>query len=210
MTIPCTASHLRTQHNHLRIFKIPIYARCSTGFLTVWTIFRQHNAQIASHAPSAPSISDDLSALLFWGDSKVLKGREQWLCDLLGLPQGAIAQRILPVDVTFPSRSPVGVLMLENLDSYFSAWIGNWPACDNLIKIYTQGFRGTAARIRNPACAGCTFQINAGRCLLSSPPFEMTGLKVGHLPIPSTFAEIWIGPVYQSSDPSKNNYLILF
>lgn len=157
MTIPCTASHLRTQHNHLRIFKIPIYARCSTGFLTVWTIFRQHNAQIASHAPSAPSISDDLSALLFWGDSKVLKGREQWLCDLLGLPQGAIAQRILPVDVTFPSRSPVGVLMLENLDSYFSAWIGNWPACDNLIKIYTQGFRGTAARIRNPACARLHF-----------------------------------------------------
>jgi hypothetical protein len=114
-------------------------------------------AKIPAQVKDRPMTVRHLSALLFWGDSKVLKGREQWLCDLLGLPQAAIAQRILPVDVTFPSRSPAGVLMVENLDSYFSACMGNWPECDNLIKIYTQGFRGTAPRIRNPACARLHF-----------------------------------------------------
>lgn len=110
-------------------------------------------AKIPAHVKDRSMTTRHLSALLFWGDSKVLEDREQWLRDLLGLPRGAIAQRILPVDVTFPSRSPAGVLMLENLDSYFSACMGNWPGCDRRIKVYTHGFRGTAARIRNPVCA---------------------------------------------------------
>jgi hypothetical protein len=104
-----------------------------------------------------PLSTYQISARLFWGHSKLLKGKEQWLCELLGLPESAILARMLPVEVAFPSESPSGILMLENLDSYFSACNGNWPDCDRLIKLYTQGFRGAAARIRNPACARLHF-----------------------------------------------------
>ena len=68
-----------------------------------------------------------ISARLFWGNSKVLQGKEQWLRELLGLPREAVLERPLPVDVTFPPGTPAGILMIENLDSYFSACNGNWP-----------------------------------------------------------------------------------
>lgn len=110
-------------------------------------------AAIAELVKDRPLTTYQLSSRLFWGSSKVLKGKEQWLSELLGLPEGAIAQRMLPVEVTFSSGPPTGILMLENLDSYFSACNGNWPGCDHFIKIYTQGFRGAALRIRDPACA---------------------------------------------------------
>lgn len=179
--------------------------------------------QIISRLAAIPELVKDrpltarhLSALLFWGDSKVLKGREQWLCDLLELPLGAIAERILPVDVTFPSRSPAGVLMLENLDSYFSACIGNWPDCDNLIKIYTQGFRGTAARIRNPACARLHFsdQCRPASSLLTA--FRNDWFKGGTFSYPVYFCGDmdWAGlsifralkPVFSDLEPWKPGY----
>jgi hypothetical protein len=176
-------------------------------------------AKIPEHVKDGPMTACHLSALLFWGDSKVLKGREQWLCDLFGLPQKAIAQRILPVDVTFPSRSPAGVLMLENLDSYFSACIGNWPDCDHLIKIYTQGFRGTAARIRNPACARLHFsdQCTPASAMLTS--FRTDWFNGGTFAYPVYFCGDmdWAGlsifralkPVFSELEPWKPGYIFM-
>jgi hypothetical protein len=104
-----------------------------------------------------PLSAYQISARLFWGHSKVLKGREQWLRDLLGLPREAVVERMLPVEVTFPPGTPAGILMIENLDSYFSACNGNWQDCLDMIKIYTQGFRGAADRIRDPSCVRLHF-----------------------------------------------------
>jgi hypothetical protein len=118
-------------------------------------------AAIPALLAERPLSTYQISARLFWGHSKLLKGREQWLCELLRLPEEAILARMLPVEVAFPPGSPSGILMLENLDSYFSACNGNWPDCDRLIKLYTQGFRGAAARIRNPACARLHFADQA-------------------------------------------------
>lgn len=110
-------------------------------------------AAIPATVAGRPSSARRLSARLFWGNSKALDGKEQKLCDSLGLPRGAILERVLPVKIAFPAKPPAGILMLENLDSYFSACNGNWPDCDDLIIVYTQGFRGAAARIRDPAVA---------------------------------------------------------
>jgi len=104
-----------------------------------------------------PMSAYQISARLFWGHSKVLKGREQWLRDLLGLPREAVVDRMLPVEVTFPLGTPAGILIIENLDSYFSACNGNWQDCPDMIKIYTQGFRGAADRIRDPSCVRLHF-----------------------------------------------------
>lgn len=110
-------------------------------------------AAIAYAVAARPLTARQLSARLFWGNSKVLDGKEQKLCASLGLPQNAILERVLAVEISFPAKPPGGILMLENLDSYFCACNGNWPDCDDLIIVYTQGFRGAAARIRNPAFA---------------------------------------------------------
>jgi hypothetical protein len=110
-------------------------------------------ALVADH----PLSTYQVSSRLFWGASKVLRGREAWLRELLGLPESALVERMLPVEVAFPCPAPAGILMLENLDSYFSAGNGNWPDCHDFIKVYTQGFRGAAARIRNPNCAQLHF-----------------------------------------------------
>ena len=158
-------------------------------------------AAIPELVAERPLSAYQVSARLFWGNSKVLKGKEQWLCDLLGLPEGAIVERMLPVEVSFPIGLPSGILMLENMDSYFSACNGNWPDCHDVIKIYTHGFRGAAARIRNQAFARLHFSDQALPNPRVLPPSGRNGFKVGHFPTRSIFAAIWIGPAYPSSVP---------
>jgi hypothetical protein len=182
--------------------------------------------QIISRLAAIPELVKDspltvrhLSAKLFWGDSKVLDGREQWLCDLLGLPRGAVAERILPVEVTFPFQSPAGVLMLENLDAYFSACIGNWPDCKNLIKIYTQGFRGTAIRIRNPACARLHFSDQNSPASFQLTAFCNDWFRGGTFAYPVYFCGDmdWAGlsifralkPVFSELKPWKPGYKLM-
>lgn len=176
-------------------------------------------AKIPTLLKERPLTARHLSALLFWGDSKVLDGKEQWLCNLFGLPQGAIAERILPVDVTFPFRSPAGILMLENLDSYFSACNGNWPNCDKYIKIYIQGFRGTAPRIRNPACARLHFSDQSRPASSVLTAFQNDWFEGGAFAYPVYFCGDmdWAGlsifralrTVFPGLEPWKPGYTIM-
>ena len=90
-----------------------------------------------------------LSAMLFWGHSKVFINQEGWLKEVFSLPDGIIAERPILIEISFPLKPPEGVLMIENLDCYISSCGANLKGCENLIKVYTQGFRGTSLRIRN-------------------------------------------------------------
>jgi hypothetical protein len=105
----------------------------NTGVMVTSTEIVSRLAAIPALVAKHPLSTYQVSARLFWGNSKVLKGQEQWLRELLGLPDGALVERMLLVEIAFPSCPPTGILMLENLDSYFSACNGNWPHCHDFI-----------------------------------------------------------------------------
>ncbi|BCS97431.1 hypothetical protein DSLASN_30630 [Desulfoluna limicola] len=90
-----------------------------------------------------------LSARLFWGQSKLLKGREEWLQELFGQPLPNLLPRPVLLEMFFP-ETPKGVLLIENLDTFLAACDGRLPAATHQILVYAQGFKNTAARIRDP------------------------------------------------------------
>lgn len=87
-----------------------------------------------------------LSATVFWGDSKVLDERAELLQGLF--PGLQIRARALVVAVHLP-RSWRGTLFVENQDTY-TASAGGVPAeTTELAIVYAAGFRGAAERIRS-------------------------------------------------------------
>lgn len=110
-------------------------------------------ASIPELLSKRPMTAYQLSAILFWGCSKILKDREQWIKELFNLEEGLNLERPLLIEVRIPRALPNGLLMLENLDSYLAACDNRWSECDDLILVYTQGFRGAASRIRQNAYA---------------------------------------------------------
>jgi hypothetical protein len=87
-----------------------------------------------------------LSALAFWGDSKLLDDRGDLIAALF--PGLEIRDRMLVVSVFLPENYG-GVLFVENQDTYTAA-LGGYPAdCSHLALVYAAGFRGAAARVRS-------------------------------------------------------------
>jgi hypothetical protein len=93
-----------------------------------------------------PMTLRQLSATVFWGDSKVLDERGELVAALL--PHLKILDRMLVIAVHLPERCK-GVLFIENQDTYTAAAAGTPAAAVEFALIYLAGFRGTAARVRN-------------------------------------------------------------
>ncbi|MBI2779968.1 MAG: hypothetical protein HYX62_09365 [Gammaproteobacteria bacterium] len=96
-----------------------------------------------------------ISALSFWGHSKVLDNREDLLTALY--PNLVIKPRKILVNVYLP-ETVTGVLFIENQDSYTSAIEGVPAAAANMALVYCSGFRGSAQRIRDRAGVSLHFQ----------------------------------------------------
>jgi len=93
-----------------------------------------------------PMTLRQLSATLFWGDSKILDERGDLIAALL--PQLTILERALVIAVYLPERCD-GVLFIENQDTYTAAAAGTPPEASALALVYAAGFRGAAARVRS-------------------------------------------------------------
>jgi hypothetical protein len=87
-----------------------------------------------------------LSATVFWGDSKILDDRGDLVAALL--PHVTILDRTLVVAVHLPERCK-GVLFIENQDTYTAAAAGIPVEAAELALVFAAGFRGTAARVRS-------------------------------------------------------------
>ncbi|MET0656915.1 MAG: hypothetical protein ABW110_02010 [Steroidobacteraceae bacterium] len=87
-----------------------------------------------------------LSATLFWGDSKVLDDRGDLIASVF--PRFQIRDRPIVAAVYLPSAS-LGVLFIENQDTYALAASGSLRAAEPLTLVYSAGFLGAAARIRS-------------------------------------------------------------
>ena len=91
-----------------------------------------------------------LSALCFWGDSKVLDERADLITALF--PQLVIRDRAIVVAVHLPLRWD-GVLFIENQDTYTYACAGVPAEAASLALVYASGFRSSAERVRSPGGA---------------------------------------------------------
>jgi hypothetical protein len=97
-------------------------------------------------AVPGPVTLRQLSARVFWGDSKVLDDRGDLVASLF--PELKIKDRAVLVSVFLP-RSCHGTLFIENQDTYSAAAGGFPPQCAGLALVYAAGFRGAAGRIRS-------------------------------------------------------------
>ena len=86
-----------------------------------------------------------LSASVFWGDSKVLDDRGDLVAALF--PMLEIRERAIVVAVHLP-ESCRGTVFIENQDTYTAACGGAPPELRELALVYAAGFRGAAARVR--------------------------------------------------------------
>jgi len=91
-----------------------------------------------------------LSATLFWGDSKVLDERGDLVAALW--PDLEIRERSLLVAVYLPVTCR-GVLFIENQDSYTAAAGGCVAGVTDMALVFAAGFRGAASRVRSRAGA---------------------------------------------------------
>ncbi len=96
---------------------------------------------------TTPMTLRQLSATLFWGDSKILDDRAELVAALL--PRLEIRDRMLVIAVHLPERCR-GVLFVENQDTYTAAATSPAsPDSRELAVVYAAGFRGSASRVRN-------------------------------------------------------------
>jgi hypothetical protein len=91
-----------------------------------------------------------LSALCFWGDSKVLDERAELVGTLF--PQLTVRDRAIVVAVHLPVHWE-GVLFIENQDTYTAACDGIPAEVAPLALVYASGFRSSAERVRAPGGA---------------------------------------------------------
>ena len=102
-------------------------------------------ALAAAATLTAPMTLRQLSATLFWGDSKILDERGELVAALL--PQLIVRDRPLVIAVSLPEPCR-GVLFIENQDTYTAAAAGAPPEAAEFALVYAAGFRGSAARVR--------------------------------------------------------------
>jgi len=86
-----------------------------------------------------------LSAMAFFGHSKLLDTREDLLLQLY--PQSIIKPRRTHVEVYLPSQFD-GVVFIENQDSFDQAVDGDIACLQDKILVYSVGFRASATAIR--------------------------------------------------------------
>jgi hypothetical protein len=93
-----------------------------------------------------PATLRQLSAFAFWGDSKVLDDRADLIAALF--PRLEVRERSIVVAVYLPS-TPIGVVFIENQDTYTAATTGVPAALQQHALVYASGFRSSASRIRS-------------------------------------------------------------
>ena len=109
-----------------------------------------------------------LSARVFWGQSKLLDTREDLLQQLY--PDLEFAPRPILLHVYLP-ESFNGVLFIENQDTYVQALAGTPKAVGGLALVYVAGFKSTAGRIRTDE--GAIAHYRGGSDLGRQKDFEM-------------------------------------
>lgn len=99
----------------------------------------------------------EVSSKLFWGMSKVLDARTGLVAVLLGTDECPFPESPIQLQVYLPQGGFNGVLFIENQMSFEQATRSAKPAFAKLALVYASGFKGSAARLRNPEAVSLYF-----------------------------------------------------
>lgn len=113
-----------------------------------------------------------VSAKYFMGDSKVLDGREDLICKVLGVTECPFPESPVQMQVRLPAGDFEGILLVENAVS-FEQLVANtmFPETAGLAIVQAHGFKGAAKRIRRRG--GCSLYFAP-----SSLEAQFLGLKL--------------------------------
>jgi hypothetical protein len=95
---------------------------------------------------TVPMTLRQVSATIFWGNSKILDDRAALVA--ASLPHLEILDRPLVIAAYLPAHCD-GVLFIENQDTYTRAVSGVPAEARALALVYAAGFRGSASRVRS-------------------------------------------------------------
>ena len=104
-----------------------------------------------------PLLLREVSSRLFWGMSKVLDNRTGLVAALLGAVECPFPESPIQLQVYLPHGGFNGVLFIENQMSFEQATRSANPAFAKLALVYASGFKGSAARLRNPGTVSLYF-----------------------------------------------------
>lgn len=96
-----------------------------------------------------PLLLREVSARLFWGQSKVLDGRQQLVASVLKLDECPFPEMPVQLQVYLPPDEFSGVLFIENQATFEQATRDTTGRYQGLALIFASGFKGSAKRLRS-------------------------------------------------------------
>jgi len=113
-------------------------------------------AELVAQLAQLPSLTNadlmlrEVSAKLFWGQSKVLDGRQALVAALLGVPECPFPEMPVQLHVRLPRCPAKEVLFIENLTTFEQVSRNADGALPEVALIYAAGFKASARRLRRP------------------------------------------------------------
>lgn len=104
-----------------------------------------------------PLLLREVSARLFWGQSKVLDGRQLLVAVLLRQDECPFPEMPVQLQVYLPSDGYTGVLFIENQATFEQATRDASGRYAGLALVFASGFKGSAKRLRSPTGASVYF-----------------------------------------------------
>lgn len=104
-----------------------------------------------------PLLLREVSARLFWGQSKVLDGRQQLVATVLQLDECPFPEMPVQLQVYLPQNGFSGVLFIENQATFEQATRDTSGRYQGLALVFASGFKGSAKRLRSPSGASVYF-----------------------------------------------------
>lgn len=104
-----------------------------------------------------PFLLREVSAKLFWGQSKVLDKRQALVCATLGLEECPFPEMPVQLQVYLPKPEFNGILFIENLATFEQATREASPRFSGLALVFASGFKGSAKRLRAATGASVYF-----------------------------------------------------
>ena len=104
-----------------------------------------------------PLLLREVSAQLFWGQSKVLDNRRALIEAILNVDECPFPEAPIQLQVFLPNGDFIGVLFIENLASFERAIRDTTGRFSGLALVFASGFKGTAKRLRSITGASVYF-----------------------------------------------------
>jgi hypothetical protein len=126
---------------------------CMTSDAVAWRLKALRDLKTGDRYPNYPL--RHISAKYFMGDSKVLDGREDLICKVLGVTECPFPESPVQMQVRLPSGDVEGILLVENAVSFEQLAANTvFPGTEGLAIVQAHGFKGAAKRIRRRG--GCS------------------------------------------------------